>query len=210
MVPLWYLQSVEGSRPDLTGLFPLIQPAPEWTDVGQVILTASRSARPVLLIKPMPGLETRFQLAPAGALVRVTNPDAQNRPRIPTDVDFAGAIRLTGYEVLPAQLRPGEKAEITLYWQPLQPLGVNYTTFVHLVNADEVVIGASDHRPGGVYYPTSLWRTGDVLRDTHAFTLTADPGLPPYRIETGLYSTAPALQHLGEPERLEVHPGNSP
>jgi hypothetical protein len=119
---------------------------------------------------------------------------------------------LAGYDLSPAQLHPGETAEITLYWQPLAPLGADYTTFVHLVNAAGVVIGASDHRPGSVVYPTSLWRSGDILRDTHTFTLTADLGQPPYTIETGLYTVVPnagepALQHLGRPERLEVPAG---
>jgi hypothetical protein len=204
MVPFWYLQTVEGVRPDLTGLFPLIQPGADWTDVGQVILTALRSKRPVLLIKPMPGLETRFQLEPAGSLVRVTGPAVQSAPRTPAAVDFAGAVRLTGYELSPVPLRAGGQAEVTLYWQPLRPLGANYTAFVHLLDAGGAVIGASDHQPGGAYYPTSLWRPGDVLRDTHVFTVTAEPGRPPYTIETGLYTNTPELEHLGQPERLRA------
>jgi hypothetical protein len=204
IVPLWYLQYVDGIRPDLTGLFPLIQPTPDWTDLGQVVQTALQSSRPVLLIKPMPGLETKFQLAPTGSLVRVTGRAAQNPPQTTTAVDFAGAVRLAGYDLSPAQFRARDKVEVTLYWQPLQELRANYTTFVHLVDADGAVIGSSDHRPGGVYYPTSLWRTGDVLRDTHAITLTAELGAPPYAIETGLYTNEPVLQHLGRPERLEL------
>jgi hypothetical protein len=208
MVPLWYLQFVEGIRPDLTGLFPLIQPAAEWTDVGQVISTVLQSNRPVLLIKPMPGLETRFQLEPAGSLVRVTGPAVQGAPQTSAAVDFGGAVRLTGYDVSPLPLRAGEQAEVTLYWQPLRPLGADYTTFVHLLDADGAVLGAGDHRPGGVYYPTSLWRPGDVLRDTHIFAVTADLGRPPYTIETGLYTVTPALEHLGQPERLEAPAGS--
>ena len=212
MVPFWYLQYVEGSRPDLTGLFPLIQPTSDWADVGQVILTASRSQRPVLLIKAMPGLETRFQIESSDSLARVAGPAVEKPPRTPRNVDFGGAIRLTGYDLAPARLRGGDRIQVSLYWQPLRPLEVDYTTFVHLVNADGVVIGASDHRPGGVYYPTSLWQPGDVLRDTHTITLTADLGRPPYALETGLYimlthlqhTREPALQHLGQPERLEM------
>jgi hypothetical protein len=210
MVPLWYLQYVEGSRRDLTGLFPLILANPDWSDVGRVVLSALQSDRPVLLIKSMPGLETRFQLAPAGSLERVIGPAAQNPPQTPANLDYAGAVRLTGYSLSPAQLHPGKEAELTLYWQPLQQLGADYTTFVHLLNAAGAVIGASDHRPGGVYYPTSLWQAGDILLDTHTFTLTTDLGRPPYTIEAGLYTSEPELQHLGRPERLEVPTGNQP
>ncbi len=42
MMPQWYLKYVEGRRPDLTGLFPLIQPGPEWADVGAVTDQALR------------------------------------------------------------------------------------------------------------------------------------------------------------------------
>ena len=66
MMPQWYLKYVEGRRADLTGLFPLIQPGPEWADVGAVTDQALRSGRPVYLIKPMDGLEVRFKLATGG------------------------------------------------------------------------------------------------------------------------------------------------
>jgi hypothetical protein len=202
MVPLWYLQYVEGIRTDVTGLFPLIQPGNDWADVGQVILTASRSQRPLLLIKPMPGLETRFRIEPVGGLERVAGPavNPETPPSNPREVDFGGAIRLTGYDLAPDPLSGGKAATVTLYWQPLHPLGADYSTFVHLVNADGDVIGGSDHLPGGVYYPSTLWKPGDLLRDAHAFTLTADLGPPPYAIEAGLYTGGPVLQHLGQPE----------
>ena len=79
MMPQWYLKYVEGRRADLTGLFPLIQPGPEWADVGAVTDQALRSGRPVYLIKPMAGLEVKFNLAPEGALVRVDWP-GRGRP----------------------------------------------------------------------------------------------------------------------------------
>jgi hypothetical protein len=132
----------------------------------------------------------------------------QSAPRTSAAVDFGGAVRLTGYELSPIPVQAGGQVEVTLYWQPLRPLGADYTTFVHLVDADGAVVGASDHRPGGVYYPTSLWRPGDVLRDTHLFTVTAGLGRPPYAIETGLYTNKPALEHLGQPERLEMPAGS--
>ncbi len=202
MVPLWYLQYVEGVRPDLTGLFPLIQPTPEWADIGQVLVTARRSGRPVFLIKPMPGLETKFLLEPVGALMRVAGPAVTRLPQRPVTVDYDGAIRLTGYDLEPAAISDGGTVKITLYWQPQRQLHADYTAFVHLVNADGAVIGASDHRPGGTYYPTSLWRPGDTLKDVHAIALSPDLGPGPFAIEAGLYTGTATLQHLGRPERI--------
>ena len=58
MAPLWYLSYVEGRRRDLTGLFPLIQPGPAWSDVVRVTDLALQTGRPTYLVKPMPGLRS--------------------------------------------------------------------------------------------------------------------------------------------------------
>ncbi len=212
MVPQWYLKYVEGRRPDLTGLFPLIQPGPEWTDVGAVAESAVRSGRPVELIKPMPGLEVKFALEPAqtqaqgsmGALERVLGPAASQPPEQPAAAVYDDTIRLAGYDLNPAALVSGGTAEIALHWQPLKRLDADYTTFVHLVDADGVKLAQSDHQPGGVYYPTSLWKTGEVLADRHTLTLPSSLGRPPYAIVVGLYDSAADMRSLGEPQQVGV------
>ena len=90
MMPLWYMQYVEGRRTDLTGLFPLIQPTPDWADVGATTDSALRSGRPVLLIKEMPGLDVKFQLAPEGKLVSVLGPAASGQPSSARRAAFRG------------------------------------------------------------------------------------------------------------------------
>ena len=122
MMPLWYMQYVEGRRPDLTGLFPLIQPTPDWADVGATTDSALRSGRPVLLIKEMPGLDVKFKLAPEGKLVSVLGPAASGQPSRPAEARFGEAIRLLGYDIRPETLAPGETATVSLHWQPLRPL----------------------------------------------------------------------------------------
>ena len=204
MTPLLYLQYVEGIRPDLTGLFPLIQPTPEWTDVGRVTDAALRSGRPVLLIKPMPGLEVKFRLEPAGSLVRVVGPAVEQPPVQPQTVVYAETLRMIGYDLRPAAVSPGGQMVVTLYWQPIRQLDADYTTFVHLIDADGARIAQSDQRPGGVYYPTSLWRPGELLRDVHTLTLVPDLGRPPYAILVGLYTGTTEIRHLGQPQQVGV------
>jgi hypothetical protein len=204
MMPLWYVQYVEGARPDLTGLFPLIQPTEAWADVGQTVDSALRSGRPVLLTKPMPGLEVKFRLEPAGPLVRVLGPAAGEAPAHPLAITYADVIQLTGYDLHPETPAGGETMTLTLYWRPLRRLEADYTTFVHLLDADGSKIAQSDHRPGGVYYPTSLWRPGETLADAHTFTLPSDPGRPPYAIVVGLYTGTTELRHLGQPQRIRL------
>ena len=100
----------------------------------------------------------------------------------------------------PETLEPGETAAITLYWQPLNRLGADYTTFIHLINANGDKIAQSDHRPGGVYYPTSLWKPGETLGDSHTMRLPADLGAGPYTLVVGLYDAA--MQRLGEAQPI--------
>jgi hypothetical protein len=202
MMPLWYLQYVEGIRPDLVGLFPLIQPTAEWANVGRTIDTARRTGRPVLLIKPMSGLEIKFRLEEQGTLQRVLGPAVERQPQKPRVVNFADEIRLTGYDLEPNMVQDGGQVTIALYWQPLRHLTEEYTTFVHLVNAEGRVVGQSDHRPGGVFYPTSLWQPGELLLDIHRLSLAQDLGRAPFSIEVGLYKLAPGLPHLGQPTKV--------
>ena len=117
-------------------------------------------------------------------------------------VTFGEQLRLAGYEARPETASAGHEFTVVLYWEALAPLGRDYTTFVHLVNAAGAVVGQSDHQPGGAYYPSSLWRPGDRVRDAHRLAVAADPGVGPYTLEVGVYRLAPDLQHLGAPQRV--------
>jgi hypothetical protein len=205
MMPQWYLKFVEGRRSDLTGLFPLIQPGPAWADVGAVTDQALRSGRPVYLIKPMEGLEVKFTLTSEGGLVRVDGPATVSPPTQPAGQTFGDAIRLIGYDVAPDALVPGGAAEVTLHWQPITRLGADYTTFAHLFNANGDKIAQSDRRPGGVFYPTTLWKPGETLIDHHTLALPADPGPGPYTLVVGLYDAA--MERLGEAQQVGVAGG---
>jgi hypothetical protein len=178
--------------------------------VGASTDAALRSGRPVLLIKEMPGLDIKFKLMPEGKLVSVLGPAVSGQPARPAEARFGEAIRLLGYDIRPATLAPGDTVTVSLHWQPLRPLDADYTTFAHLVNADGRVIGASDHRPGGVYYPTSLWKPGETLVDAHTLTLASDLGRPPYALEVGLYTGEKALRHLGQPQQVGMIGGARP
>lgn len=213
MVPQWYLKYVESRRPDLDGLFPLIQPGPAWADVAAVTEQALLTGRPVYLIKPMPGLEVKFDLqqvsdgAGIGGLVRVLRLASTGASAVPSRVVFGERLRLHGYEAFPAAVNTGQPLTVILYWEVLATPEHDYTSFVHLVNASGQVVAQSDHRPGGVYYPTSLWRSGDRLRDSHQLVVPADPGPQPYALVVGLYRLAPDLQHLGSPQQVGELPG---
>jgi hypothetical protein len=69
---------------------------------------------------------------------------------------------------------------------------------VHLLDGAGEKIGQHDAPPGGVYYPTSLWQPGEILRDRHTINLPSSLPAGPYALRIGLY-TGPDLALLGEP-----------
>jgi hypothetical protein len=201
MMPLWYYQLVEGRRPDLLGLFPLIVTEPTYANVGGLLDQVLSSQRPAYLVKPMPGLEVKAQLEPDSdlpPLVRVSGPAVERPPLHPREIALAGVMRLVGYDQSPSSARPGDTITITIYWQPQAEIEPNYSSYVHLVDEAGRGITQSDHQAGGDYYPTSLWRPGEVLRDSHLLSLPADvePGV--YRLIAGMYRY-PSLEPLGGP-----------
>jgi hypothetical protein len=193
MMPLYYLQFVEGQRTDLLGLFPLLLPDPGYANVVRLLDTALPTGRPVYLLKDMPGLELRYASHPEGSLFRVDGTVVLGTPRKTVSADLQGQVRLLGADVTPPEASccdiagPSQGAgnvTVTLWWQGTGKAEVNYQVFVHLVDAAGRTVSQSDHRPGGEFYPSSLWQAGETLRDVHRLT-APPPG--EYELLVGMY-----------------------
>jgi hypothetical protein len=202
IVPLYYLQAVEGIAPGITGLFPLLTPEDRFADVGAVIETALDAGnRPVYLIKPMDALSVRFNFQPqTPPLVCVESAvDAANVEH-PLDEVF-GPLTLLGYD---RQMVEGS-LDLTLYWQVNAPIDGDYTTTVQIFDADGNRIGQSDQPPGHPFYPTSLWKVGDSLRERHRVSLD---NAVPVRLLVGMYRRPPGadteLIYLASPLEIEL------
>ncbi len=191
MAPLYYLQAVEGRAQGVTGLFPLITQEPRFQDVGGVVETALRegAGRPVFLIKAMPGLEVKFDLVPGpDPLVRVAGLAAQRPPQRQVGQPL-GPLTLVGYDWQPEE----GGVQVALTWQVEARLGDDYTTTVQLFDAQGQKLAQDDRPPGGVFYPTSLWKPGERLREVHHLALS--PDVRPVRMLVGMY-TGPELTPL--------------
>jgi hypothetical protein len=207
IVPLFYLQSVENRARGNTGLFPLIAPDVRFADIGMTVQTALdagasvQPSQPVYLIKPMDGLEARFSLEAANPpLVRVTGGTAAN-PTIASGAVY-GPLRLLGYDLEPAAALTGTVTDtITLHWQVVDAFSGDYTTTVQLFDAVGKKLAQDDRRAGGDYYPTALWKPGEVILDRHAFALPA--GAQPARLLVGMYS-GPDAALLAPPLELTL------
>ena len=198
MMPMWYYQWVEGKRPDLLGLFPLITSNPEVSNIGRLLDYALQSERPVFLVKPMPGLEIKGDLTPLAPLpqaqlIAVTPPN--QKPEHPTRLSYDNQLTLIGFD----QTQTTRAISVTLYWQAeTTAMAHNYTSYVHLVDLNgNGKSQGEDHQIGGVYHPTSLWIPNEILRDTHIIPLPASLPAGEYKLRAGLY-------HQPQPGQLEA------
>jgi hypothetical protein len=109
------------------------------------------------------------------------------QPPVELEQAFNDGVIFRGYGIKPEPLYPGGEVEIDLYWEATGTPSLDYTVFVHLVDADGALLSTADGQPLSGNYPTSFWQEGERLVDRHIMTLPED--LPPgvYNLAVGLY-----------------------
>jgi uncharacterized membrane protein len=118
-------------------------------------------------------------------------------PQHALDVDFAGQIRLLGYDLEQATRDTQHELRLTLYWQSQAPIDTSYTVFAQLLGPAGDVPAQVDSVPRGGGYPTTWWLPGEVVADS--LTLKLPPGAPgdaSYRLIVGLYDPATGTRLL--------------
>lgn len=99
-------------------------------------------------------------------------------------VDFADNITLVGYHFSQRRFHPGDTLTVTLYWRGRGTVHKEYSTFVHLLDANYAMYGGHDDRPSTA---TPEWASGTVFEDVHTFVVPAETPVGSYQIELGLY-----------------------
>ncbi len=105
----------------------------------------------------------------------------------PVEAKFRDQMQLQEYALDEGPLRPMDVLHISLSWRSLEPLGTDYTAFVHLIDGDERVWAQRDSQPVGGSRPTSSWEPGEEIRDNHGLALPPDIPAGEYQLELGLY-----------------------
>jgi hypothetical protein len=108
-----------------------------------------------------------------------------------------GQLKLLGYDAPVQAAYPGQSVPVTLYWEAIEPFGRDYSIFLHLVDAHNLVVTQRDALPGMGTLSTQ-WL--DTLRWAEERVLTLpDTAFSPNQtvVEVGLYDYATG-------ERLEV------
>jgi len=128
--------------------------------------------------------------------LKIPLPPPMSQPAYSLGAQFGESIRLDGY-TLEAK---ADGLQLTLYWQATAAPDFDYTTFVHIVDADGNIAAQSDSQPRGGQYPTSIWVEGEIVEDERF--ISVPPG--EYQVYIGLYrwDTGERLPAVMSGERL--------
>ena len=113
--------------------------------------------------------------------------------------ELGNQFAILGVSAEPAQLMPGETADVTVVWQALAPVRDDYSVFVHLVNDDGLTIAQTDTMPGGGLLPTSQWTPGQTRTERYAVAIPTAAYTP----DRGRWVVGMYIHKTGE--RLPVH-----
>ncbi len=105
------------------------------------------------------------------------------------------------------EMRASGALTVTLTWQALRPIDLDYTVFIHAVDDQGQIVAQRDKQPQDDQHPTNTWREGEIIIDPHPLALPAT-GAAPVAIHLGLYDwrTGQRLR-VGESDfvRLDLH-----
>jgi hypothetical protein len=180
--PLYYLQQIEGLRPDLDLVM-------RFHEAGYREELAARldAGQTVYMARYLPHLET-YLLRSLGPLVEVGTAPVEEPPASATPVGapFGDEIALLAFDLQVGQ--DGNSPRLTLYWQAAAKPQDDLEVRLRLVGeAGQAAWVSNGARPVGGQYPTNAWPPGAVVADYHKVPLP--PWLPwgEYELEVGLF-----------------------
>jgi hypothetical protein len=115
-------------------------------------------------------------------------------------VRLGDAIELVGYDLDRASARPGEVANLTLYWRASAVVPARYKVITALLGEqfnpkiDNPLWAQDDSEPAHWTQPTTRWVPGQLVVDRHV--LTIDAAAPPgrYQLLAGMYGLADGVR----------------
>ncbi len=199
-----YFQATEGLRPDL-----LPVAADREADRLAAIARLLDEGRLVYLTRELAGAPARWSLSAVGPLIRVNPQSVRQAPDVPFVVDspLIPEIVLYGYAVSRPPAHDNPPLRLTLTWQVTAPLTRELKVSARLLDAASQPVAQTDAVPVHFAYPTTAWRSGEVITDVYDLALPT--GLPPgdYTPLVILYDPAQGAAEVG---RLMLSPVTLP
>ncbi len=79
--------------------------------------------------------------------------------------NFGQQVRLLGYDLDLSHSETGGTVRLILYWQAQTEMETAYKVFVHLLDADGMIVTQVDREPQAGVAPTTGWLAGEVVAD---------------------------------------------
>ena len=120
---------------------------------------------------------------------------------VPANIGLDNTLRLAGYklpDIEPINAGP----QLTLYWHALTPISTNYTVSVRVWTHDGRLLTQQDQWPVGGLLPTSQWRQGDYVIDTHTLEIATTESSQISNFEIVVYN-ADTDETLGPPITID-------
>ncbi|MFN2135563.1 MAG: DUF2079 domain-containing protein, partial [Candidatus Promineifilaceae bacterium] len=144
--------------------------------------------------------DTRYALAQQVDSLFVFEYVGQDSPQLISDTEWQSGMRLQGVSVavappgegfgpLEGELPVDSTLRVALYWDVRAPTDINYTVFVHALNAEGQMIGQNDSWPDDAHRPTSVLPAGEQFRDVHYLMLSEPVAAQALRLRIGLYES---------------------
>ncbi len=99
------------------------------------------------------------------------------------NVRFGDQLVLRDYAL--TTLPAAHAVRVDLRWEALRDLSTDYVIFVHLRDTPDHAYAQGDSPPRAGWYPTSLWRKGELVLDEHVIALPPGP-VPPLALYVGV------------------------
>ena len=192
VTPLWYIQQVEGQRPDVTIRFVAPAALPYAETWAEEIAAELASGKAVIATHfDENAYHTLPPAEPIGEAFLYRQEPRNNLPAAftPLDTVLGGVLRLVGYHVAGEEVEAGGETAVTLAWEPLAELPTPLSFFAHLVGSAGQVVAQED-------LPAKPQPRGLTLTRFH---LTPRPGTGPgtLTIGVGAYADLPLLDATG-------------
>jgi 4-amino-4-deoxy-L-arabinose transferase-like glycosyltransferase len=133
-----------------------------------------------------PADTTSLQFGPVETTRQTTLPTAALDITHAVNARLGDQALLLGYN-LEGEKQPGQKLQLTLFWQSQAALTDRYKVFVHVVDRQGKLLTQIDSEPVDSFYATTLWQPGEIVRDPYTLTLPDDPSVTEASILVGWY-----------------------
>ncbi len=170
-----YFQRTQRLRPDVHTQ--AADPEPERL---AAIAASIAAGQPTFTTRPLAGLAETFSLDAAGPLIRVW-PAGQDQARAelqPVGAQLTPEITLAGWDIALRQPASGPAVRLRLAWQVEAPPPDDLKISARLLTPDGILLAQSDAIPVHNAYPTTRWRAGETILDSHDLPLLAPPNGP--------------------------------